>query len=443
MHRSRFLRMVRKLAAALTLLSASAWGATFKVIYTFVGSNNGFQDGANPIDTGDSIRGLLFDFDTGSLYGTTAFGGSCGLGTIFELSPDGKGGWNETVLHSFCGNDGAHPFGGLPPGSQLGPMGSFSSYGTTAFGGPSGCGSLFRFLSSTYFSDRNACGGAFGNNTTPLSRTTGPFPAPGSTTDYRTAWTYYEGGNNGAGAINTGFGLYQFCSLAGCVDGASPGGGLATIEDSQSDLEYGMTYLGGAFGKGVLYQIAVVPDPNNPGNYSFSESVLHSFAGGVSDGAYPIFAAPTAVQNCLQNVCESTIWGTTPYGGANGARIGGYGTVFNVDTSTLSFNLVHSFNYLDGAYPYSTLMHFNNIFYGTTSEGGVLSVRCCPIRLQTGSGTIYSLTPDGTLTTLHTFSGPDGADPLSGLTADGNGNLYGVTYLGGAYNVGVVYEITP
>jgi uncharacterized repeat protein (TIGR03803 family) len=49
----------------------------------------------------------------------------------------------------------------------------------------------------------------------------------------------------------------------------------------------------------------------------------------------------------------------------------------------------------------------------------------------------------GTLTTLHTFTGPDDARPYSGLVADANGNLYGVTYEGGASGYGVVYEITP
>jgi uncharacterized repeat protein (TIGR03803 family) len=44
---------------------------------------------------------------------------------------------------------------------------------------------------------------------------------------------------------------------------------------------------------------------------------------------------------------------------------------------------------------------------------------------------------------VHTFSGPDVANPYSGLVADSSGNLYGVTYAGGAYGYGVVYEITP
>ena len=46
-----------------------------------------------------------------------------------------------------------------------------------------------------------------------------------------------------------------------------------------------------------------------------------------------------------------------------------------------------------------------------------------------------------TLTVLHTFSGPDGLYPYSGVTMDGAGNLYGTTYGGGASQLGTVYEL--
>src|ERR1035438_1162535 len=50
-----------------------------------------------------------------NFYGTTEFGGTFGDGTVFELSPNGNGGWNETVLYSFCSvgancTDGSLPF---------------------------------------------------------------------------------------------------------------------------------------------------------------------------------------------------------------------------------------------------------------------------------------------------------------------------------------------
>lgn len=49
-----------------------------------------------------------------------------------------------------------------------------------------------------------------------------------------------------------------------------------------------------------------------------------------------------------------------------------------------------------------------------------------------------------TYTPLYSFSGPDGANPYYGtLAIDANGNLYGTTYYGGAFNEGSVYEVTP
>jgi hypothetical protein len=104
-------------------------GWTETALYSFGGGS----DGASP------EAGLIFD-KTGNLYGTTFFGGApaCfsgdGCGTTFELSPNGSGGWTETVLYSFQGSsDGANPEAGLIF-DQTGNM-----YGTTTQGGGNGC----------------------------------------------------------------------------------------------------------------------------------------------------------------------------------------------------------------------------------------------------------------------------------------------------------------
>ena len=184
-----------------------------------------------------------------------------------------------------------------------------------------------------------------------------------------------------------------------------------------------MTNLGGTGNQGTVYEF-------NP--LKASESVLHSFTGGSNDGAYPFFAGLALNTTCSVNLCTQTIWGTTPLGGAGAARGGlGYGTIFAIPTF-LPFNLVHSFNLLDGAYPYAGLTNLNGTFYGTTSAGGFVRAGCCPPRIHLGRGTIYSLTQAGSLSVLHVFTGEDGALPYSGLVADANGNLYGVTFEGGA-----------
>jgi uncharacterized repeat protein (TIGR03803 family) len=102
---------------------------TETVLYAFQGGT----DGLGP------LAGLIVD-SAGNFYGTTGFGGSCGCGTVFEVSPSGA----ETVLYSFqAGSDGDLPEAGL----VLDKTGNL--YGTTYFGGGtrcerSGCGVVFK-----------------------------------------------------------------------------------------------------------------------------------------------------------------------------------------------------------------------------------------------------------------------------------------------------------
>ena len=103
-----------------------------KVLHNF---NHNGKDGYN------SAAGLIFDV-VGNLYGTAQWGGarpkSCtivdGCGIVFELSPSANGRWTEKVLHSFVdnGKDGAYPDGEVVFDS------SGSLYGTTIFGGAYG-----------------------------------------------------------------------------------------------------------------------------------------------------------------------------------------------------------------------------------------------------------------------------------------------------------------
>ena len=83
-------------------------------------------------------------------------------------------------------------------------------------------------------------------------------------------------------------------------------------------------------------------------------------------------------------------------------------------------------------FPYGGLVQgTDGNFYGTTNGGGV------------GEGTVFKLTPGGTLTTLHIFEGDDGSAPRGTLVQGTDGNFYGTTYGGGANGEGSVFEITP
>jgi uncharacterized protein (TIGR03437 family) len=98
-----------------------------------------------------------------------------------------------------------------------------------------------------------------------------------------------------------------------------------------------------------------------------------------------------------------------------------------------------SFNGTNGAAPLGALVQgTDGNFYGTTAVGGA-SV--------SSGGTVFKITPEGTLTTLYSFCSltncADGANPHAGLIQASDGNFYGTTYVGGTPGVGTVFKITP
>ncbi len=112
-----------------------------------------------------------------------------------------------------------------------------------------------------------------------------------------------------------------------------------------------------------------------------------------------------------------------------------------ISLSAQTLTTLHSFaGYsTDGASPYGGLVQASDgNFYGTTYAGGDSS------NCQGGCGTVFRITPAGSLTTLHSFDWYDGASPTGALVQGADGNLYGTTYGGGANpRVGTVFRITP
>jgi uncharacterized repeat protein (TIGR03803 family) len=109
--------------------------------------------------------------------------------------------------------------------------------------------------------------------------------------------------------------------------------------------------------------------------------------------------------------------------------------------SAQTFKTVVTFNGSDGMGPnlVSLVQGTDGNLYGTTTFGGA----------QNNAGTVFRLTPSGTLTTLHSFKGSDGAYPVAGLVLGTDGNFYGTTANGGNlacnahYGCGTVFKITP
>jgi uncharacterized repeat protein (TIGR03803 family) len=227
------------------------------------------------------------------------------------------------------------------------------------------------------------------------------------------------GGANGDGTvfkISTAGDLITLHSFD-VTDGESPEAGLALATNGAF---YGTTSGGGANGDGTVFKISTAG----------KLITLHSFAG--ADGAYS-----TAV---LLQAANGDFYGTTEYGGAHLSDCGGRGcgTVFKM-TAAGKLTTLYSFcvasGCADGAQPVAGLVLFSNgNFYGTTSSGGA-----------NGDGTVFEITPNGALTTLYSFcslSGcADGAQPMAGLL-QANGNFYGTTYAGGANGLGTIFNIT-
>ena len=93
---------------------------------------------------------------------------------------------------------------------------------------------------------------------------------------------------------------------------------------------------------------------------------------------------------------------------------------------------MHSFSGVDGSNPYaSVILGKDGKFYGTTTQGGT-----------DGVGTVFRMTPAGTLTTLNSFSASSGYTPATALVTAGEGNFSGTTYQGGTYGNGAIYRLT-
>ena len=106
-----------------------------------------------------------------------------------------------------------------------------------------------------------------------------------------------------------------------------------------------------------------------------------------------------------------------------------------IASSTQTLSALHNSNSPDGANPQSSLVLGNDgNFYGTTSNGGISQPRCT-FNGVVECGTVFRITPGGTLTTLYNFcSQPNCADgwgPQAALVQGPDGNLYGTTDLAG------------
>ncbi len=364
-------------------------------------------------DGSESVASLVQGTD-GNFYGTTEAGGGSGdfsPGTVFKVTPDGE----LTILYDFCAQtpctEGWAPQAGLIQAID----GNF--YGTTSVNStafqitPNGTlTTIYTFCSQTNCADGYLPSGL-------MQAADGDFYGVNAEGGVSTICQAVEGcgtifklTSNGTLTI-----LYSFCAQTNCSDGSYPAGGL--IQDGAGDL-YGTTSYGGANTLGTVFKLSS----------SGILTTLHSFcAPGCLDGDSP--------NGALVQGSDGTLYGTTMFGGAHGA-----GTVFKITPAgvlTTLYSFCAETGCPDGANPMAALIFgADGNLYGTTSAARVRGLT------RNGYGSVFRITPGGTLTTLHSFNWTDGAGPVGGLVQDSNGNFYGTTPLGGAHESGTVFSLT-
>ncbi len=396
------------LIALVASLSPAAHAQTFSTIHSFTGGS----DGANP-SAGVTIR-------AGHLYGTTTNGGSSTYGSIYDLSQSGAN-W---VIHTIA----VLTNNGYGPESRLvfGPDGHAYSTAATQSAPPWG-GSVFDLVPPLTLCKTANClwsvyllytfrgppsdglGPGFGDLVWDQQGNMYGTTVAGGIANDGTVYRMTKSANNWTEAP-----VYNFSA----ADGASPWGGV--VVDSNGNL-FGTTSTGGLYGWGTVFELTYMSG-------KWVETFHHDLQS-ASDGATP--------KTGLTIDSSGNLYGATTTGGS-----GGGGTVFELTRSgnTWVFNVLYSFSSsYTGPEAVLTLDAGDNL-YGTTPYGGA-----------NGRGTVFKLTntPNGwQFTSLHDFTGgDDGWMPISNVSIDTDGNLYGTAYTGGSNNClggcGVVWMIKP
>lgn len=264
------------------------------VLHDFTGG----EDGANCADS-------LIVNAKGELFGIGQNGGKFGDGVVFKLNPNGK----LSVLHAFAGGaDGSSPWSALVR-DKAGNL-----YGTTAEGGSkkncngNGCGTVYKIASdgteTVLYAFKGGNDGVGPRGDLVLDKSGNFYGTTASGGGNLEGGTVFKLAADGTESV-----LYRFCSQASCSDGAAPTGGV--VSDRKGNL-YGTTDYGGANclpdGCGTVFKLS----PNG------TETVLHSFGDGSTDGQNP---SAGLIKDSAGNLYGTTLGGGPGFGG---------GTVFEI-----------------------------------------------------------------------------------------------------------------
>jgi uncharacterized repeat protein (TIGR03803 family) len=386
-------------ATLMFAFAGAASAAAFTVLHNFSGPE------------GETPAAPLIQGADGFFYGVAAHGGDFtvlppdGGGTVFRMDANG----GVETLHTFGGPEGAWPK------SLIQARDGFF-YGTATFGGqPSisglnpGTGTIFRMDATGEVTVLHVFPYSIGGG----SSQPGPIVQGTDGALYGSAL-----GEFGTSAIG-GY-VYRFDPITGDFrhlhdfigsDGAIPTGPLFQAGDG---FFYGTTNQGGLWNSGVIYKVDAF------GHFLLLHSLSPFFPG---EGSEP--------KGGVIQASDGFFYGTTEQGGYGGE-------IFRMDAAG-NFTVLHRFDayFSDGGRPRSGLIEGRDGFlYGTASKGGQ------PV---TGSryGVVYRMDMAGTVTVMHTFTGPDGYEPWAALVQGTDGGLYGSTVVGGAFGLGVLFRVDP
>jgi uncharacterized repeat protein (TIGR03803 family) len=359
-------------AGILPHTGTGAHAASFVSLYDFKGGN----DGAAPY-------GALVADKNGVLYGTTAFGGKFGSGTVFSLTHASGNMWTHKVIYNFTGgSDGAYPMAGVIVDPANGAL-----YGTASSGGLSnsncsGCGTVFKL-------------------------------APNAK---KTGWVIKV--------------IYSF--KGGNKDGSLP---LARLLMDSKGVFYGTASTGGPKRFGAVFGLT----PKSKGAYAYA--ILHFFSGGADGGT------PNA--GLIFDTVGGALLGTTSKEGTKSGQCSqdgrGCGTFFRLTKSGNKWSQSFIYRFKgkkDGMEPSGPLVFIGKNLYGTTRLGGT-----------GGQGSVFTIMPGNASHTawteqlLYSFkAGTDGKGPM-GVIAHTNNHLFGLTEsggnAGGPVHGGTLFELIP
>ena len=348
---------------------------------------------------GGAPRGKLLQASNGKLYGMTYYGGTNGYGVLFEYD-------FATSTYTKKLDFGAL-YGENPPGSLI-EISDGMLYGMTVSGGVEDKGILFKYDpgNETFTKLLDFYGNDFGEN---------PYGSLVEATNGKLYGMTRSGGEIGTNGILfeyepvNGIFLKKFDFLR-APEGSNPYGSLLQASNGKV---YGMTSEGGDYNSGTIFEY----DP-----VAKTYSIIYDFDW-YNTGGFP--------RGSLIQASNGNLYGMTCHGGASS-----YGALFGYDPATDTYTKLHDFDGVNyGSSPYGNLLQAsNNKLYGLTYYGGT-----------NNDGVLFEYDLNtSTFTKMFDFQESNyGSWPMGSLTEAANGKLYGMTYRGGSFGKGVLFEYDP